>query len=65
MKQYNTPFNAPESFGLRVLLKLTKKHAKGIEILNSGNRLKSNVSLQVLRRAVEKTIKAHNIKLVS
>jgi hypothetical protein len=65
MNQHDTLFHAPESFGLKVLLKLTKKHAGGIEILTSGNRIRSNVSFKVLCKAVEETLKAHNIKLVT
>ena len=61
----DTPFSAPKTFGLSVLLKLTKKHIQGIEILTHGNRIKSNMTLRELRRAVEKTVKAHNIKLTT
>ncbi len=65
MKTDNTPFEAQKSFGLGVLLKLTKKNTKGIKILTTGDRFTSNVSSSELKHAVEKTIKDHNITLVT
>lgn len=52
-----------KSFGLGVLLKLTKKNTRGIEISSQGNKFISNVSLRELNDAVTSTIKAHNIRL--
>jgi len=56
-------FEIKKSFGLGVLLKLTKKNVKGIEITTNGDKFTSNVSLNELSKAVETTIKAHNIRL--
>ena len=56
-------FEIKKSFGMGVLLKLTKKNIKGIEITTIGDKFTSNVSLNELSRAVETTIKAHNIRL--
>jgi hypothetical protein len=56
-------FEIKKTFGLGVLLKLTKKNIKGIEISTHGDNFKSNVSLNELNKAVETIIKAHNIRL--
>ena len=56
-------FEIKKSFGLGVLLKLTKKNIKGIEITTNGDKFTSNVSLNELSKAVETTLKAHNIRL--
>lgn len=56
-------FEIKKSFGMGVLLKLTKKNIKGIEITTTGDKFTSNVSLNELSKAVETTIKAHNIRL--
>ena len=64
MDTHDKPFEAQRSFGLSVLLKLTKKNNRGIKIHTNGDTFKSNVSLNELRHAVEKTIKTHNIKLI-
>lgn len=51
------------TFGLGVLLKLTKKNVDGIEITTDGKRFSSNVSLNELSRAVETVLEVHNITL--
>ncbi len=63
MENTDKPFEIEKTFGLGVLLKLTKTGTKGIEIATIGNKFKSNVSLNELDQAVKKTIKAHNIKI--
>lgn len=63
MKTDNKKFEIKKTFGLGVLLKLTKKNVKGIEITTNGDKFTSNVSLNELSEAVETTIKAHNIHL--
>jgi hypothetical protein len=63
MNTNNKKFEIKKSFGLGVLLKLTKKNIKGIEITTDGDKFTSNVSLTELSKAVETTIKAHNIRL--
>lgn len=57
------PFEAPKTFGLSVLLKLTKKSIRGIEISSDGEKFTSNVPMNKLTDAVNATIKAHNINL--
>jgi hypothetical protein len=63
MKQDKKNFEIKKTFGLGVLLKLTKKSVSGIEISTKGNKFTSNVSLSELSDAVDTTIKAHNIRL--
>jgi hypothetical protein len=63
MNTDNKTFAIRKSFGMGVLLKLTKKNVAGIEISTHGNNFTSNVSLNELSDAVETTIKAHNIRL--
>ncbi len=63
MNKNNKTFEIKKTFGLGVLLKLTKKNVPGIEISTIGNKFTSNVSLNELNKAVETTIKAHNIRL--
>ena len=59
----NKKFEIKKTFGLGVLLKLTKKNIKGIEITTNGDKFTSNVSLNELSEAVETTLQAHNIRL--
>ena len=63
MNKNKKPFEIKKTFGLGVLLKLTKKNVPGIEISTNGNKFTSNVSLNELSEAVETTLKAHNIRL--
>jgi hypothetical protein len=63
MEDKNKPFEISKTFGLGVLLKLTKKHIDGIKISSNGEKFTSNVNLNKLNDAVSKTIKNHNIKL--
>ncbi len=56
-------FEIKKTFGLGVLLKLTKKNVQGIEISSQGNKFVSNVSVDRLTQAVEATLKSHNITL--
>ena len=57
------PFEITKTFGLGVLLKLTKKSVEGIEISSNGKKFTSNVTLDRLTKAVNATLKAHHIKL--
>lgn len=57
------PFEVSRTFGLGVLLKLTKKSVNGIEISTNGDKFRSNVPVGTLTDAVNATIKAHNIHL--
>ncbi|MBU1194841.1 MAG: hypothetical protein KKE62_14475 [Proteobacteria bacterium] len=63
MENSEKPFEVSKSFGLGVLLKLTKKSSSGIEIFSNGEKFTSNVTLGTLTDAVNATIKTHNIKL--
>ncbi len=54
-------FHIKKTFGLGVLMKLTKKNVGGIEITTEGDRFVSNVSRNTLKDAVEITIAKHNI----
>ncbi len=56
-------FNAKKTFGLSVLLKLTRKSVDGVEISESNGRYTSNLGMEELNSAVTKTMKAHNISL--
>ncbi len=51
------------SFGLGVLLKLTKKNIKGIEISTDGDHFSSNIPLSELSTAVDTVLEIHNIRL--
>ena len=57
------PFEVEKSFGLGVLLKLTKKNVPGIEISSNGKTFTSNVTLNKLTDAVNDTLKTHHIRL--
>ncbi len=63
MKNEEKPFEIEKTFGLGVLLKLTKKNVPGIKILSNGKTFVSNVALDKLSDAVDATIKTHNISL--
>ncbi len=63
MENSEKKFEIKKTFGLGVLLKLTKKNVPGIEISSQGNRFVSNVSADRLTQAVEATLKSHNITL--
>ena len=59
----NNKFEITKTFGLGVLLKLTKKNIPGIKITTNGNKFTSNVNLNELSNAVNATMKTHNIRL--
>ncbi len=63
MADKEKPFEVSKSFGLGVLLKLTKKSVKGIEISSNGDKFTSNATMGDLTEAVNATIQRHNIKL--
>ncbi len=63
MKNPDESFEMKKTFGLGVLLKLTKNDTKGIKISTTGNKFRSNLSRNELNSAVDKTIKARNIKI--
>jgi len=56
-------FNVKKTFGLSVLLKLTRKSVDGIEISESNGRYTSNLGLDEMNKAVTTTMEAHNINL--
>ena len=57
------PFKVEKSFGMGVLLKLTKKSIHGVEISSDGEQFTSNMTLTELSDAVDTTLKTHNIQL--
>lgn len=63
MKNQEKPFEMAKTFGLGVLLKLTKKNIPGIKISSDGNKFISNVTLHQLNDAVNATLKAHHIRI--
>ncbi len=63
MDRENRPFEAERSFGLGVLLKLTQKNTKGVEISSIGNKFTSNLSHNELNDAVQRIMETHNISL--
>jgi hypothetical protein len=52
-----------KTFGVGVLMKLTKKNVPGIKIKTVGDSFVSNVSPNKLKDAVEKTLMSHNIRV--
>ena len=56
-------FSVKKTFGLSVLLKLTRKSIDGIEISESNGRYTSNLGLEEMNKAVTATLQAHNISL--
>ena len=63
MKNIDKNFEVEKTFGLGVLLKLTKKTVQGIKISTDGNKFVSNVSVGKLSQAVDTTLKTYNILL--
>lgn len=63
MSRDHEPFTIDKTFGLGVLLKLTKKNVSGIEISTQGDKFTANVPLDELNQAVSHTMEAHNIRL--
>jgi hypothetical protein len=63
MENTDKNFEIKKTFGLGVLLKLTKNNVRGIKISSKGNKFVSNVSVARLTEAVEATLKSHNITL--
>ena len=63
MTKRNKPFEVEKSFGLGVLLKLTKKNIPGLEISTTGNKFTSPSTLTEVNDAVHRTMKTHNIRL--
>ncbi len=63
MGKGNKPFEVEKSFGLGVLLKLTKKNLKGIDISTTGNKFTSSLSHDEVTEAVNRIIQTHNIRI--
>ena len=63
MTNQEKPFEITKTFGLAVLLKLTKKSCSGIKISSDGKTFTSNVTLGKMTEAVNATLKSHNIHL--
>ena len=56
-------FEVKKTFGLSVLLKLTRKTIDGIEISETDGKYRSNLDLDEMNRAVTRTMASHNIQL--
>ena len=56
-------FEVRKTFGLSVLLKLTRKTIDGIEISEVDGRYRSNLGLDEMNQAVTRTMASHNIQL--
>ncbi len=63
MTDNNKSFQIKKTFGVGVLMKLTKKNVPGIKIDTVGDNFVSNVSPDQLKDAVEKTLVSHNIRV--
>ncbi|WP_022665200.1 hypothetical protein [Desulfospira joergensenii] len=63
MGRQDKPFEVEKTFGLGVLLKLTKKNLEGVEISTNGNKFRSNLSRDELNDAVTRIMETHNIRL--
>ncbi len=57
-------FDVKKTFGISVLLKLTRKNVNGIEISETNGRYSSNLDLDEMNKAVTSTMEAHNINLL-
>lgn len=63
MNTNDRPFEVKKTFGLSVLLKLTRKSIDGVEISEANGKYVSNLNLDEMNRAVTTTMEAHNINL--
>lgn len=63
MSKGNKPFEVEKSFGVGVLLKLTKKNIKGVDISTQGNKFISNLSRSEMNEAVNSIMQTHNIRI--
>ena len=63
MSKREKPFEVEKTFGLGVLLKLTKKSIQGVDISTTGNKFTSSLSLNEVNDAVNRIMETHNIRL--
>ena len=63
MNASDKPFEVEKSFGMGVLLKLTKKNVSGVEIFSDGEKYTANMSQGELTSVVDSTLELHNIRL--
>lgn len=63
MESNDKLFNVKKTFGLGVLMKLTKKNMNGIIIESVGDRLVSNSSLDEIKEAVAHITRSHRIRI--
>ncbi len=57
-------FDVKKTFGISVLLKLTRNNINGIKISETNGRYRSNLGLDEMNKAVTTTMEAHNINLL-
>ncbi|MEH0018351.1 MAG: hypothetical protein V6Z89_01800 [Desulfobacter sp.] len=63
MSKNKKPFEVEKTFGLSVLLKLTQKNVKGVDISTTGNKFTSSLSMDEMSDAVDRVMQTHNIRL--
>ncbi len=63
MNKNDKPFEVEKSFGLGVLLKLTQKGLKGVDVSTIGNKFTSTLSRKEMNDAVNRIMQTHNIRL--
>ncbi len=63
MNNNDKPFEVEKTFGLGVLLKLTQKTLKGVDISTTGNKFTSTLSREEMNDAVSRIMQTHNIRL--
>ncbi len=63
MNTNDKPFEVEKTFGLGVLLKLTQKTLKGVDITTTGNKFTSSLSREEMNDAVSRIMETHNIRL--
>ena len=63
MEKKNNTFQIKRTFGLGVLLKLTKTNVQGLNISTDGVNFIADRNLDQMTQAVEATLAQHNIAL--
>lgn len=63
MNQIKARIDMNKAFGVKVLLKLAAHTQEGLIISDHENGISSNVGMDKLNDAVDKTIRQHNIAL--
>lgn len=64
MKEKAKKYNIKRTFGMDVLLKLTKTKVHGLKVLECGGKYTFNISAEELSKAVYGTLVSYNICLL-